>query len=276
MDMNNPPERYWHCAVKLGAKDRHSVENDLTFADLDRKIVQPWLAGRRFTVAGTIVPPDLQHGSEIKITHTPEPSDTYADRHYTRMQRSGIADLATNPRLLPLSEGEDCTYDLLFSGRTHTTPEADVELIVRLCQRLPQTARILANRSRKGKAPFEISDEYDVQDLLHGVIRAYVKYSVQEDPLPKVGGAKSSRADISIEEIGALIEVKYVRGPDDQRRIFEEYSQDLILYTSWPHLKTLVFVIYNSGDLRDPEALGKLGGKIDVEGKQFKVTMVLA
>jgi hypothetical protein len=82
--------------------------------------------------------------------------------------------------------------------------------------------------------------------------------------------------DISIEEIGTLIEVKYVRGPDDQRRIFEEYSQDLVLYTKWPHLRTLVFVIYNSSNLRDPEALGKLGGKQDVDGKRFEVRMVLA
>lgn len=276
MDLSNPPEKFWHCAVKLTPKARHSVENDLTFADLDRKIVQPWLTGRPFTVGGTIVPPGLKDGGEIKITHTPEPARVYADRHYARMQRSGVADLATNPALLPLGQGEDHTYDLLFSGGIQAAPDADVELVIRLCQRLPQTARILANRARKGKQPFEISDEYDVQDLLHGVLRAYVKYSVQEDPLPKMGGAKSSRADISIEELGTLIEVKYVHRPDDQKRIFEEYSQDLVLYTKWPYLKTLVFLVYNSGDLRDPEALGKLGGKQDVEGRRFEVRMVLA
>jgi len=72
-------------------------------------------------------------------------------------------------------------------------------------------------------------------------LRAYLKYSVQEDPLPKIGAAKSSRADISIEELGILIEAKYVHGPDDQKRIFEEYSQDLVLYAAWPYLKTLIF-----------------------------------
>jgi hypothetical protein len=275
--LDNPPEKFWHCAVKLQPKAQFAVENDLTYADLDRKIVRPWLTGRQFTIAGTIISAGgLKDGGEIKITHTPEPAGTYADRHYARMQRSGIADLATNSDLLPLGEGEDHTFDLLFSSRTLAAPEPDVELVVRVCQRLPQTARILANRSRKGKQPFDISDEYDVQDLLHGVLRGYLKYSVQEDPLPKVAGAKSSRIDISIEELGVLIEVKYVHGPDNQKRIFEEYSQDLVLYTKWPHLKTLIFLIYNSGDLRDPEAFGKLGGKQDVEGKRFDVRMVLA
>jgi hypothetical protein len=49
------------------------------------------------------------------------------------------------------------------------------------------------------------------------MIRGYLKYSVQEDPLPKVSGAKAGRADISIEEIGVLIEIEYVRGPEDQK-----------------------------------------------------------
>ena len=50
-------------------------------------------------------------------------------------------------------------------------------------------------------------------------------------------------------------------GPDDQRRIFEDFSQDLVLYARWPHLQTLIVVVYNSADLRDPEALEKLSGK---------------
>jgi hypothetical protein len=92
-------------------------------------------------------------------------------------------------------------------------------------RRLPQAARILANRQRRSKVPFEISDEYDVQDLLHAVLRAYLKYSVQEDPIPKAAGTRSGRADISVKDLGFLIEVKYVRAPDDQRRIFDEFSQ---------------------------------------------------
>lgn len=115
-----------------------------------------------------------------------------------------------------------------------------------------------------------------VQDLLHAVIRSYVKFSVQEDPLPKVAAAKASRADISIEELGVLIEVKFVRGPEDQRRIFEEYSQDLVLYSKWGPLRTLVFLIYNSGDLRDAEAFQKFSGEQEIDGKRFEVRVVLA
>jgi hypothetical protein len=167
------------------------------------------------------------------------------------------------------------TFDLLFSGNTTDQVEPEVATIETVCQRLPQVARILANRSRKGKAPFEIKDEYDVQDLLHATIRAHLKYSVQEDPLPKVAAAKSARADISIEELGILIEVKFVYGPEDQKRIFEEFSQDLVLYATWPHLKTLIFLIYNSGDLRDPDAFLKLSARHEISGARFFVKIVL-
>jgi len=73
-----------------------------------------------------------------------------------------------------------------------------------------------------------------------------------------------------------LIEIKYVHGPEDQKRLFEEYSQDLLLYAKWAHLKTLIFLIYNSADLRDAEAFEKLSGSQDVNGRKFTVKVVLA
>ena len=134
----------------------------------------------------------------------------------------------------------------------------------------------MARGRARTRRRFEIADEYDVQDLLHATLRAYLKYSVQEDPISKVAGAKGSRADISIEDLGILIEVKYVRGPDDQKRIFEEYSQDLVLYAKWTPIRTLLFVVFNASDLRDPEALERLSGPQAVGGKKFMAKVILA
>jgi hypothetical protein len=252
-----------------------AIVNDLTFEELERTIVKPWLAGRPFTVAGTIVR-STDQVTRIRIVHTPEPQEVHAQRHNAAMRASGISDLATDRRTLPFSEGEDVTFELLFEGKQAPEPLADVALVERVCRRLAQAAKILALRSRRGKASFDITDEYDVQDLLHGVLRAYLKYSVQEDPLPKVAAAKGGRADVSVEELGVLIEIKYVRGPDDQKRIFEEFSQDLVLYAQWPHLRTLIYMIYNSADLRDAEAFEKLSGEQEVNGRRFQVTVVLS
>ncbi len=274
-DLASPPEKFWHCSVKVTGAVDHSVVNDLSFSELNRTIVGPWNEGKPFAVSGTVIRSSASV-SEITIAHTPNPQQSYAERHNASMRASGIADMATNRKMLPLRQGTDLTYELLFAG-VSTEPQApDAAMVEQICKRLPHAARVLALRSRRGKAPFEITDEYDVQDLLHATLRAYLKYSVQEDPLPKVAGAKASRIDVSIEELGILIEVKYVRGPEDQKRIFEEYSQDLVLYAEWAHLKTLIYLIYNSDDLRDPEAFEKLTATQEIGGKRFNVRVVLA
>lgn len=258
----------------IGTKD-FSVVNDLSFQDLKKTIVSPWNARRPFTVAGTVVQ-STDSVESIKITHTDQPQSYYASHHEQRMSASGICDLSTNRKLLPLSEGTDRTNELLFSGIEESTHVPDVDLVERLCKRLPQAARILATRSRKGKAGYEITDEYDVQDLLHALMRGYLKYSVQEDPLPKVAGAKSGRVDISVDDLGILIEIKYVHGPEDQKRLLEEYSQDLVLYAQWAHLRTLIYLIYNSADLRDAEAFERLASTQEIGGKRFDVRIILA
>lgn len=275
MDLSNPPVRYWHCSVVISGEDDYSVVNDLTFEELNHTVVIPWLSGRPFVISGTIIR-TTEQVSEIRIAHTELPKKRYAELHDADMRASGIADMATDRRLLPLSQGTDVTFELLFSGQGTSPPEPDQALVEQLCRRLPQVARILAVRSRKGKNPYEIADEYDVQDLLHAILRGYLKYSVQEDPLPKVAGAKSSRADISIEELGMLIELKFVHGPEDQKRLFGEYSQDLLLYAQWKPLRHLIYLIYNSADLRDSEAFEKLSSDQEISGKRFSVKVILA
>jgi hypothetical protein len=192
------------------------------------------------------------------------------------MAARNIADMATNRKVLPLSQGEDLTFSLLFDGAADAEVSGDEALVERVCYRLSHVGRILATRSRKDKAPFEIVDEYDVQDLLHATLRAYLKYSVQEDPIGKVAGVRGSRADISIEDLGTPIEVKYVRSPDDQKRIFEEFSQDLVLYAKWAPIRILLFMVFNASDLRDPEALERLSGPQEVGGKKFTAKVILA
>lgn len=111
------PDKYWHCHVELAGdskkKDRSAVFNDLTFDELSQQIITPWHSGRAFTVDGMVIK-NIDDIQKIKITNTPQPKSHYAEQHNNRMRGSGIADLATDRRLLPLSSGKDYTHDLLF------------------------------------------------------------------------------------------------------------------------------------------------------------------
>jgi hypothetical protein len=273
--MSTYPEKYWHCYVKLEGNRSYAVENDLSFAQLTGRILTPWLRSSPFTVSGMILSKNSLIEA-IKVTQTDQPQQAWADRHDARQRANNFNDMVTDRCMLPVLRGTDYTYELLFAGKNEDTPDTDLALVERICTRISYAARILCDRHRRGKQPFTVADEYDIQDLLHAVLRAYIKYSVQEEPLSKVAGTRSSRADISIQELGVLIEMKFVRSPGDQRTIFDDFSRDLVLYTSWSYLKTLFYVIYKSTDLADPEALEKLSGPKEINGKRFDVRVILS
>lgn len=280
-DWDKLPRTFWHCQVAFPGRNRdqdRSVVNDLEFGTLRTTVLEPWHAGRPFTISGRLVT-DRTKLSEIQICQTPNQEQHYANRHNAEMSASGIWDMATDRRLLPFASGTDYTHLLLFGavpeGMEAAVPPAqpDIATVLRLCERLTHSARLLSSR-RKGKTPYVVEDEYDVQDLLQALLRAYFKYSVQEEPLGKLAG-KSGRADVAIEELGLIAEMKYARGPRDQERIVREVSEDIVLYSKWAPLRHLVFVVFNSSDLRDPESLQKLEGDVHVQGAQFRVYVVL-
>jgi hypothetical protein len=268
------PEKYWHCYVQLLGGAERAYANDLSLDELQRQIVDSWRHDRSFNIDGQIVP-GRENVEKIKVTHTPQPSQHYVDRQRSKELAEGLSGVIWEPGWYAISEGVDHTHEFLFANLELVAPAPEIALILQLCKRLPAAARILATR-RKGKRPLKVKDEYDAQDLLHAVLRAYLKYTVHEEPLGKVGGAHFGRADVAIEELGAVVELKYAHGPDDQKRIVDEFANDLLLYTKWPHLKNFIYLVYNSQDLRDPEAMEKLARKQTVNGITFTVYVVLA
>lgn len=276
IDWSGLPDRHWHCSVAIGTgkmDTQRAVVNDLTKDQLRAEIVEPWHQGKSFVVAGTVVK-ERTAVSEIRISRTEQPKRYYADEHEARMRASGIADFATNRSLLPMSRGTDFTHELLFKDMRNAAGP-DVELLLRLCQRLPEAARVLGARKR-GRPKFKLGDEYDAQDLLHALVRSAFKYAVTEEPIGKVGGGPSSRADLALEDLGVIVELKFARGPGDQDRMVKELAEDLLLYTKWAPLQTFIYVIVNSRDLRDAEALERLGGQTTINGKSYRAHVVLS
>ena len=128
----------------------------------------------------------------IKITHTDRSLDLLITEKNARDRAARVCDMATNRRILPIWHGADHTHELLFATLEVCAPEPEVALILQLCKRLPCSARILGIR-RKGKASFEVNDEYDAQDLLHAVLRAYMKYTVHAEPLTRLSQERIRR-----------------------------------------------------------------------------------
>ena len=89
------PDKFWHCMVRMVDQRDHAIVNDLTFDDLQRSVVTPWIAGRPFSVAGTIVR-SSSDVAEIRVSRTDHPQENYAEQHNAEMRNRGIADMVAH------------------------------------------------------------------------------------------------------------------------------------------------------------------------------------
>jgi hypothetical protein len=168
---------------------------------------------------------------------------------------------------------DDFENDQEFRTGDFQTVNSDVELAERICSRVRQTCRVLSSRGR-GKKGLLVKDEYDVQDILHAILRAYFKYTVVENPISKLAASRSTRADLSIKELSLIVEVKFVRSPTDQKRIEQEIAEDLVFYTAWEPLKYLFFVIFGADDLQNAELLDSFSKPHTIGDKSFSALVI--
>jgi hypothetical protein len=274
---DDAPDVYWHCYFGSDPQQprTYAMVYDLTKQQLLDQVITPWRA-RQPLLVGSQVVRDHDAMKAMKIVQTDQPSKVYEEARSRRLGEAGMlasALVAIGPAAF--HEGVDFTHELLASTLAAKAPSANVATLLQVCARLQQAAKPLEHR-RQGKTQFTISDEYDVQDLLHSLVRAYFKFVVSEEPIKKLANAKATRADFSVEALGTIVEVKYVHGPNDQARIVQELGEDLLFYEQWEHLKVLIYVVYNASDLRDPEALDALSCMRSSGGKQYEVYVVRA
>jgi len=94
-------------------------------------------------------------------------------------------------------------------------------------------------RSRyDGRATIDVKDEYDVQDLLHILLRLHYKDIRTEEYTPSYAG-KSSRMDFLLKEIKTVIEAKKTRDNLKGKEIGEELTLDISKYSTHPDCKKL-------------------------------------
>lgn len=104
----------------------------------------------------------------------------------------------------------------------------------------------LRNRHDKRDA-FSVTDEYDVQDLLHAVLKLHFKDVREEEYTPSYAGS-STRVDFLLKNENVVIEVKKTRQGLADKRIGEQLILDVAHYANHPNCKSLICFVY------DPES----------------------
>jgi DpnII restriction endonuclease len=130
---------------------------------------------------------------------------------------------------------------------TATAPPAgggnELDILTKLAARLPLVARQL--RKRHGQRPtLDVTDEYDVQDLLHSILTIHFDDIRPEEWTPSYAGG-SSRMDFLLPEIEAVIETKMARQGLTGKQLGDELLIDIARYAEHPRCRTLYCIIYD-------------------------------
>lgn len=131
-----------------------------------------------------------------------------------------------------------------------------LNMVEKICQKFHVAARQLRNR-HSDRPTLEITDEYDVQDLLHSYLRLHFDDVRSEEWTPSYAGS-SSRTDFLLKSERIVIEVKKTRNGLGDRKLGEELLIDREKYQSHPDCDTLVCFIYDpEGRVGNPMGLAR-------------------
>lgn len=203
-------------------------------------------------VAGCWLLASLQPEVAVRAGLT-EPCERMENQLLRRLLLTGIpeADVAEYA-LLYCAVATAVNKRLPVSG---AAPQAALTTLTQVLRRFPAIVRNLGTRQRSRPPLANIKDEYDVQDLLRGILRGLFDDVRTEEWTPSRAGL-TSRIDLMLKREGIFIETKMTRKSLSQRKVTEELITDKELYRSHPDCKMLVCFVYDPDHrLDNPVAL---------------------
>lgn len=129
-----------------------------------------------------------------------------------------------------------------------------VEKIKLIIKRFHQIARQL--RARYSDRPtIEIEDEYDVQDLFHGLLKMYFDDIRAEEYTPSYAGS-ASRVDFLLKQEQIVIEIKKTRKNLGAKEVGDQLIIDSQRYQSHPDCGQLICFVYDpEGRVANPRGI---------------------
>ena len=130
----------------------------------------------------------------------------------------------------------------------------DPDGVLKLAERLHLIVCQLRQR-RENRPTLDVTDEYDVQDLFHALLRIYFDDVREEEWAPSYAGG-ASRMDFLLPEIEAIVEIKRTRPSLSTKQLGEELIVDIAKYRKHPSCRTLFCVVYDpEGRITNPRGV---------------------
>lgn len=134
-----------------------------------------------------------------------------------------------------------------FTNRRFSEIENPIEVIENICVRFHRVANQLRKR-HKNRSTLKISDEYDVQDLLHSLLKIHFDDIRSEEWTPSYAGG-SSRIDFLLKKEKIVIEVKKTRKGLGQKELGGQLIVDIENYQKHPDCKVLFCFVYDPNEI---------------------------
>jgi hypothetical protein len=132
-----------------------------------------------------------------------------------------------------------------FSGEPAERPGTPI--VERICERFHLVARQLRSR-HDSRTTLNVADEYDVQDLIHALLKVEFEDVRAEEHVPSYAG-KASRMDFLLKKEKLVLEVKKARPGLGAAEVGSQLIEDIARYRAHPDCRTLLCFVY------DPEGL---------------------
>lgn len=226
----------YHVRLHTTKQPAIEVKFDLTREELEARILEPYKNLRPIVLGGrTILIGDL---GRIEIVETPHPSSQFSE-FTADLARSGSIDWAYGE-----TGAKNVTDDLITTPAISTIPQK-TDAIELLCQRFHVVTMQLRDRY-DDRPTLDVNDEYDVQDIMHSLLRLFFDDVRPEEYAPSYAG-KASRMDFLLPVEQIVVETKMTRPGLGAKELGSELIEDIARYKEHPACKRLICFVYDPG-----------------------------
>ncbi len=147
------------------------------------------------------------------------------------------------------------------------------ERLIRILSRFHRFTKQLKRRQGRSTIPIiEVQNEYDVQDLLHALLKLEFDDVRAEEYTPSYAGS-NSRIDFLLKKEEIVVEVKKSSEKLKDKEIGVQLNDDIAKYKTHPNCKVLYCFIYDPQELlSNPDGLEN---DLSKDTEEFKVKVII-
>lgn len=225
---------YYHARFHLQGSDSVELRFDLTRSNLEKRVLEPYREMRPIVISGRTIL--IQELERIEVYESSKPSSEFAP-FTTELAKHSSADwFFSEPGI------RNITDEFIQTPNVDVLPQK-TDAIELLCSRFHEVTKQLRKR-RESRKTLDVIDEYDVQDLLHALLRIFFNDVRPEEWTPSYGG-KSARMDFLLPSKQTVVEAKKTREGLATKEIGDELIVDIARYKTHPSCKKLICFVYD-------------------------------